>query len=55
MPWLVFHAWLSFVTLLHHTAPHVPFEGPGEKYDAAQAVINGTVTVRLPRCAVKSR
>ena len=38
MPWLVFHGWLSLVTLLHHTAPHVPFEGPGERYDIAQVL-----------------
>ena len=49
MPWLVFHGWLSLVSLLHHTAPHVPFEGPGEQYDSAQAVLNGTLTVQMPR------
>jgi fatty acid desaturase len=25
MPWLVFHAWLSLTTLVHHTAPHIPW------------------------------
>jgi fatty acid desaturase len=25
MPWLVFHAWLSLITLVHHTAPHIPW------------------------------
>jgi hypothetical protein len=24
-PWLVFHAWLSALTLVQHTAPHIPF------------------------------
>jgi len=48
MPWLVFHFWLSTLTLLQHTAPHVPFEPPGPKYDAGQAAVNGTVTVALP-------
>ncbi|GAX75554.1 hypothetical protein CEUSTIGMA_g2997.t1 [Chlamydomonas eustigma] len=50
MPWIVFHVWLSFITLLHHTAPHVPFVGGRQQdYDAAQAILNGTVTVTLPR------
>ncbi|KAG1677836.1 hypothetical protein FOA52_008600 [Chlamydomonas sp. UWO 241] len=48
MPWLIFHLWLSTLTLLQHTAPHVPFEPPGGSYDAAQAAVNGTVTVSLP-------
>lgn len=49
MPWLVFHLWLSTLTLLQHTAPHIPFHPPGPDYDMGQAVISGTVTVALPR------
>eukprot|EP00877_Chromochloris_zofingiensis_P007039 jgi/Chrzof1/2589/Cz11g21120.t1_FAD6B[v5.2] len=25
MPWLVFHGWLSLITLMQHTAPHIPW------------------------------
>lgn len=49
MPWLVFHAWLSTLTLLQHTAPHIPFRSAGPEYDMGQAVISGTVTVSMPR------
>ncbi|MEW5305048.1 MAG: hypothetical protein WDW36_007614 [Sanguina aurantia] len=49
MPWLVFHLWLSTLTLLQHTAPHIPFHPPGPDYDMGRAVISGTVTVALPR------
>jgi len=26
MPWLVFHGWLSLLTLMQHTAPHIPWQ-----------------------------
>ncbi|GFR47049.1 hypothetical protein Agub_g8734, partial [Astrephomene gubernaculifera] len=48
-PWLVFHAWLSTLSLLQHTAPHIPFLPPDAGYDAGRAAISGTVTLRLPR------
>lgn len=48
-PWLVFHAWLSLLTLVAHTAPHIPFVRLGPEFDPAQAVVNGTVTLVLPR------
>jgi hypothetical protein len=51
MPWLVFHGWLSLLTLMQHTAPHTPFSEAGPDHDRAQAVLNGTVTVKLPRYA----
>jgi len=49
MPWLVFHTWLSLLTLLQHTAPHVPFARGDGDYDVAQATLNGTITVSFPR------
>ncbi len=49
LPWLVFHFWLSTLSLLQHTAPHIPFRAEGEGYDYGRAVVCGTVTVRLPR------
>lgn len=55
MPWLVFHLWLSTITLLHHTAPHIPFEAEGRDYDAAQAIVNGTVTVSMPRLVLAGK
>lgn len=49
LPWLVFHFWLSTLTLLRHTAPHIPFRAEDEGYDSGRATICGTVTVRMPR------
>jgi omega-6 fatty acid desaturase (delta-12 desaturase) len=48
-PWLVFHGWLSVLSLLHHTAPHIPFQEPSTfVYDHGRAVVNGTVVIELP-------
>ncbi|GLI60987.1 hypothetical protein VaNZ11_003244 [Volvox africanus] len=49
VPWLVFHFWMSTLSMLQHTAPHIPFRAEGEGYDYGRATICGTVTVRLPR------
>lgn len=49
MPWLAFHAWMSTLSLLQHTAPHIPLRPATYEYDKAQAVISGTATVVLPR------
>lgn len=46
-PLLVFHGWLSTLTLLHHTAPQVPWRFTGQ-HDLGQAIISGTVTVQMP-------
>lgn len=48
LPWLTFHALLSSLTLVHHTAPHIPFLPPGLQYDEGRAVVSGTVTLKLP-------
>jgi len=48
-PWLVFHAWLSTLTRLQHTAPHIPFRPEGVSgQDLCTAIVSGTVTIRLP-------
>jgi fatty acid desaturase len=47
-PWLAFHAWLSTLTLAHHTAPHIPWTEPGPRYDPARAALSGTIAVPLP-------
>jgi hypothetical protein len=48
-PWVVFHAWLSTLSLVSHTAPHIPFLTSEEGHDAGRAAVCGTVTLRLPR------
>ncbi|PNH08494.1 Omega-6 fatty acid desaturase, chloroplastic [Tetrabaena socialis] len=48
-PWLVFHFWLSLLSLAAHTAPHLPWRPEGEGYDLGRAAVCGTVTLRLPR------
>nr|ANF04698.1 omega-6 fatty acid desaturase [Chlamydomonas sp. ICE-L] len=49
MPLLVFHVWLSTLTIVQHTAPHIPFKMAGLDYDLGQAAVSGTVTATLPR------
>ena len=48
-PWLVFHFWLSVLSLTAHTAPHIPWRAEGDGWDAGRAAVAGTVTLRLPR------
>lgn len=48
MPWLGYHFWMSTFTMVHHTAPHIPFKA-SDKWDAAQAQLNGTVHCNYPR------
>ncbi|KAI3879715.1 hypothetical protein MKW92_044909 [Papaver armeniacum] len=48
MPWLGYHFWMSTFTMVHHTAPHIPFKS-SDKWDAAQAQLNGTVHCNYPR------
>lgn len=48
LPWLVYHFWMSTFTLVHHTAPDIPF-APAEQWDAAQAQLFGTVHCEYPR------
>ncbi|KAF5946933.1 hypothetical protein HYC85_017161 [Camellia sinensis] len=48
MPWLGYHFWMSTFTMVHHTAPHIPFKYSDE-WNAAQAQLNGTVHCDYPR------
>lgn len=48
MPWLGYHFWMSTFTVIHHTAPHIPFK-PAETWNAAKAQLSGTVHCDFPR------
>ncbi|CAM6102218.1 unnamed protein product [Calypogeia fissa] len=48
LPWLGFHFWMSTFTMVHHTAPHIPFKQSRE-WDAADAQLAGTVHCDYPR------
>ncbi|KAG7035676.1 hypothetical protein SDJN02_02474 [Cucurbita argyrosperma subsp. argyrosperma] len=48
MPWLGYHFWMSTFTMVHHTAPHIPFKA-SEEWNAAQAQLNGTVHCAYPQ------
>lgn len=48
LPWMVFHFWMSTFTIVHHTAPDIPFT-PASEWDAAQAQLFGTVHCDYPR------
>lgn len=48
MPWLGYHFWMSTFTIVHHTAPHIPFK-QSNAWNAAQAQLNGTVHCDYPR------
>lgn len=48
LPWLVYHFWMSTFTLVHHTAPDIPFH-PTETWNAAEAQLAGTVHCTYPR------
>ena len=48
MPWLGYHFWMSAFTLVHHTAPHIPFKSPKE-WNACEAQLGGTVHCVFPR------
>ncbi|WVZ92741.1 hypothetical protein U9M48_038785 [Paspalum notatum var. saurae] len=43
MPWM-----MSTFTMVHHTAPHIPFKS-SEEWNAAQAQLNGTVHCNYPQ------
>nr|AGW21689.1 omega-6 fatty acid desaturase [Solanum commersonii] len=47
MPWLGYHFWMSTFTMVHHTAPHIPFK-TSDEWNAAQAQLNGTVHCDYP-------
>lgn len=48
MPWMGYHFWMSTFTLVHHTAPHIPFRTE-DKYHGAQAKLGGTVHCDFPK------
>lgn len=48
MPWMGYHFWMSTFTMVHHTAPHIPFKDATE-WNAAQAQLGGTVHCSYPR------
>eukprot|EP00246_Nothoceros_aenigmaticus_P009332 TRINITY_DN2476_c0_g1_i1.p1 TRINITY_DN2476_c0_g1~~TRINITY_DN2476_c0_g1_i1.p1 ORF type:complete len:487 (+),score=55.02 TRINITY_DN2476_c0_g1_i1:106-1461(+) len=47
MPWLGYHFWMSTFTMVHHTAPHIPFKD-GKSWNAAEAQLGGTVHCDYP-------
>jgi len=47
VPWLIFHFWMSTFTLVHHTAPHIPFLEES-KWNDAQAALQHTVHCHYP-------
>jgi hypothetical protein len=47
MPWLGYHFWMSTFTVIHHTAPHIPFKAASE-WNAAKAQLSGTVHCDFP-------
>lgn len=47
-PWLGYHFWMSTFTIVHHTAPHIPFKG-GKEWNAAKSQLSGTVHCDFPR------
>lgn len=48
LPWLVYHFWMSTFTLVHHTAPDVPFV-PESQWHQAIAQLSGTIHCDYPR------
>jgi omega-6 fatty acid desaturase (delta-12 desaturase) len=47
MPWMGYHFWMSAFTLIHHTAPHIPFK-KADDWNAAKAQLGGTVHCDFP-------
>ncbi|GBG66491.1 hypothetical protein CBR_g63073 [Chara braunii] len=47
LPFLGFHFWMSTFTLVHHTAPHIPFKGARE-WNQTKAQLGGTVHCDYP-------
>lgn len=52
MPWLGYHFWMSTFTVVHHTAPHIPFK-KAEEWNAAKAQLGGTVHCDFPGWSVE--
>eukprot|EP00210_Caulerpa_lentillifera_P006821 g6520.t1 len=47
LPWLGYHFWMSTFTMVHHTAPHIPFN-EAENWNAAKAQLSGSVHCDYP-------
>ncbi|KAL3695200.1 hypothetical protein R1sor_009276 [Riccia sorocarpa] len=47
MPWLGYHFWMSTFTMVHHTAPHIPFKD-AKDWNSAAAQLGGTVHCDYP-------
>ncbi len=47
LPWMVYHFWMSTFTIVHHTAPDIPFR-PANVWNEAQAQLAGTVHCDYP-------
>lgn len=48
MPWLVYHFWMSTFTIVHHTAPDIPFT-TADKWNEGLAQLSGSVHCDYPR------
>jgi len=48
LPWLGYHFWMSTFTLVHHTAPYIPFR-PTAQWHEAEAQLMGSVHCEYPR------
>jgi omega-6 fatty acid desaturase (delta-12 desaturase) len=48
LPWLVYHFWMSTFTLVHHTAPDVPFR-PTAEWNPSEAQLVGSIHCDYPR------
>eukprot|EP00850_Spirogloea_muscicola_P014791 SM000108S14235 [mRNA] locus=s108:416702:419356:- [translate_table: standard] len=48
IPFLGFHFWMSTFTLVHHTAPHIPFKNARE-WELVKAQLGGTVHCEYPK------
>ncbi|HAG84006.1 MAG TPA: fatty acid desaturase [Cyanobacteria bacterium UBA12227] len=47
LPWLVYHFWMSTFTIVHHTAPQIPFN-PENQWNEAEAQLFGSVHCNYP-------
>jgi len=47
MPWVGYHFWMSTFTIVHHTAPDIPFR-PTAEWHEAESQLAGTVHCKYP-------
>ena len=48
LPWMVYHFWMSTFTIVHHTAPEIPFIA-ADRWNEAKAQLSGSVHCEYPR------